>query len=296
MSASGWVRDQYKYSWLERLGINVIKVGSIPRHVAVIMDGNRRFAKQSGVATIEGHSKGFDKLAETLQWCRELGVKEVTVYAFSIENFKRDEKEVKALLNLAKEKFEVLIGEEEKLKKHGVRVKIIGNISYLPEDMQDIVKKAEKITENNSEATLNVAFSYTSREEITHAVTEACKMVEQGDLKPADLDQDLLERLMYTNHSSRPDLLIRTSGETRLSDFLLWQASSSITYFTPVLWPEFSIWQLLVGVFFYQRHQHSLEKLRQNEGKTGCQLQQIEQNTVVAGLLGDWWTGGDKLE
>jgi len=121
-------------------------------------------------------------------------------------------------------------------------------------------------------------------------------MVEQGDLKPADLDQDLLERLMYTNHSSRPDLLIRTSGETRLSDFLLWQASSSITYFTPVLWPEFSIWQLLVGVFFYQRHQHSLEKLRQNEGKTGCQLQQIEQNTVVAGLLGDWWTGGDKLE
>jgi len=293
MSGSGWVRDQYQYSWLERLAINVIKVGSIPRHVAVIMDGNRRFAKQSGVATIQGHSKGFDKLAETLQWCRELGVKEVTVYAFSIENFKRDEKEVEALLNLAKEKFKILVSEEEKLKKHGVRVKIIGNISYLPQDMQDIVRKAEKITELNSEATLNVAFSYTSREEITHAVSEACKMINKGELKPADIDQDLLERLMYTSHSSKPDLLIRTSGETRLSDFLLWQASSSITYFTPVLWPEFSIWQLLVGVFFYQRHHYSFSKLKQPSEKKmvldeeeGCQLKQIEQNTTVAGLLG----------
>eukprot|EP00092_Neocalanus_flemingeri_P006447 GFUD01006947.1.p1 GENE.GFUD01006947.1~~GFUD01006947.1.p1 ORF type:complete len:301 (+),score=94.24 GFUD01006947.1:253-1155(+) len=300
MSGSGWVRDQYQYSWLERIGINVIKVGSIPRHVAVIMDGNRRFAKQSGVATIQGHSKGFEKLAETLQWCRELGVKEVTVYAFSIENFKRDEKEVKALLDLAKEKFKVLISEEEKLKKHGVRVKIIGNISYLPEDMQDIVRKAEKITENNSESTLNVAFSYTSREEITHAVSEACKMVDKDDLKPADIDQDLLERLMYTNHSSEPDLLIRTSGETRLSDFLLWQASNSITYFTPVLWPEFSIWQLLVGVFLYQRHHSSLDKLRQAGGEKGgvsdCQMGQIEQDSAVAGVLGDWWLGGSKLE
>ena len=226
MAESGWVRDQYQYSWLQRLGINVIRVGSIPRHVAVIMDGNRRFAKQSGVATIEGHTKGFDKLAETLQWCRELGVKEVTVYAFSIENFKRGEKEVDGLLNLAKEKFKVLISEEEKLKKHGVRVKIIGNTSYLPEDMQKIVKKAEEITEKNTEATLNVAFSYTSREEITHAVLESSRIVQQGDLKPEEIDEDLLESLMYTKHSSKPDLLIRTSGETRLSDFLLWQASS----------------------------------------------------------------------
>jgi ditrans,polycis-polyprenyl diphosphate synthase len=197
------------------------------------MDGNRRYAERLGVDKIQGHSQGFDKLAQTLQWCHDLGITEVTVYAFSIENFKRGEKEVEALLNLAKEKFKVLISEEEKLKKHGVRVKIIGNISYLPEDMQDIIKKAEETTEKNSEATLNVTFSYTSREEITHAVIESCKMVEQGDIKPTEIDQELLESLMYTNHSSNPDLLIRTSGETRLSDFLLWQASSSITYFTP---------------------------------------------------------------
>jgi len=293
------VRDQYKYSWLERLAINVIKVGSIPRHVAVIMDGNRRFAKQQGVATIEGHTKGFDKLAETLQWCRELGVKEVTVYAFSIENFKREQKEVEALLKLAKEKFEVLVSEEEKLKQHGVKVKIIGNISYLPKDVQDVIKKAEKVTENNREATLNVAFSYTSREEITHAVHGASKMVEQGDLKPAEVDQELLERLMYTSHSSPPDLLIRTSGETRLSDFLLWQASSSITYFTPVLWPEFSIWQLLVGVFMYQRHCFSLNKLRESASQIeacSSSLEQIDQDTAVAGLLFNWWSGTHKLE
>lgn len=300
MAESGWVRDQYQYSWLQRLGINVIKVGSIPRHVAVIMDGNRRFAKQSGVATIEGHTKGFDKLAETLQWCRELGVKEVTVYAFSIENFKRGEKEVDGLLNLAKEKFKVLISEEEKLKKHGVRVKIIGNISYLPEDMQEIVKKAEEITENNTEATLNVAFSYTSREEITHAVLESSRIVQQGDLKPEEIDEDLLESLMYTKHSTKPDLLIRTSGETRLSDFLLWQASSSITYFTPVLWPEFSIWHLLAGVFFYQRHKQRLAKLRLGRAKESviekCQIDQIEQSTEVASLLGTWWAGGVKTD
>jgi len=297
MAESGWVRDQYQYSWLQRLGINVIKVGSIPRHVAVIMDGNRRFAKQSGVATIEGHTKGFDKLAETLQWCRELGVKEVTVYAFSIENFKRGEKEVDGLLNLAKEKFKVLISEEEKLKKHGVRVKIIGNISYLPEDMQEIVKKAEEITENNTEATLNVAFSYTSREEITHAVLESSRIVQQGDLKPDEIDEDLLESLMYTKHSTKPDLLIRTSGETRLSDFLLWQASSSITYFTPVLWPEFSIWHLLAGVFFYQRHKQRLAKLRLVRAKESViEKCQIEQSTEVASLLGTWWAGGVKTD
>jgi len=297
MAETGWVRDQYQYSWLQRLAINVIKVGSIPRHVAVIMDGNRRYAKQSGVAAIEGHTKGFDKLAETLQWCRELGVKEVTVYAFSIENFKRGEKEVKGLLNLAKEKFEILIKEEEKLKKHGVRVKIIGNISYLPLDMQEIVKKAEEITENNNEATLNVAFSYTSREEITHAITECSKKVKQGDLKPDDIDQDLLESHMYTNHSSNPDLLIRTSGETRLSDFLLWQASSSITYFTQVLWPEFSIWNLLAGVFFYQRQKQMLAKLRLGEVKKGrVEKCQIEQNTTVASLLAVWWAGGVKTD
>jgi len=294
--STGWVRDQYQYSWLQRLGINVIKVGSIPRHIAVIMDGNRRFAKQSGVATIEGHSKGFDKLAETLQWCRELGVKEVTVYAFSIENFKRSEKEVESLLKLAKEKFLVLISEEEKLKKHGVRVKIIGNINYLPADMQEIIKEAERITENNAESTLNVAFSYTSREEITHAVKESCKRVELGELKPDKLNQDIFESLMYTNHSSKPDLLIRTSGETRLSDFLLWQASKSITYFTPVLWPEFSIWHLLAGIFFYQRHYHGLAKLELDGSQKVSQVDHVEQVSVVANLLGNWWTEDIKAE
>merc|ERR1719295_97271 len=181
--------------------MSMLGAGQIPRHVGFIMDGNRRFARGRGQEPIEGHKGGFHKLAETLQWCRELGVKEVTVYAFSIENFKRSEKEVESLLKLAKEKFLVLISEEEKLKKHGVRVKIIGNINYLPADMQEVIKEAERITENNTESTLNVAFSYTSREEITHAVKESCKRVELGELKPDQLNQDIFESLMYTNHS-----------------------------------------------------------------------------------------------
>jgi len=299
MTEKGWVRDQYQYSWLQTLGMNVIKIGSVPKHVAVIMDGNRRFAKQKGVETIEGHTKGFDKLAETLQWCRDLGVQEVTVYAFSIENFKRSEKEVNSLLKLAKEKFEVLISEEEKLRHHGVRVKIIGNITYLPVDLQDVIKRVESITEKNEVSTLNVAFSYTSREEITNAAIQTCKMVVNDKIKTDDIDENLIESLMYTKHSSNPDLLIRTSGETRLSDFLLWQASDSITYFTPVLWPEFSFWHLLSGIFFYQRQQISLDRLKKNEEEfeaTTCSTKSIDQDTTVMKILGSWWFNSVKTE
>jgi len=289
---TGWVRE-YSYSWLERLALNVIKVGRVPRHIAVIMDGNRRFARQAGDPVLTGHKAGFEKLAETLQWCKELGVREVTVYAFSIENFNRKESEVSDLLDLARDKFKVLLGEKEKLSEAGLRVRILGNLSYLPADLREIITEVEKATADNTESLLNIALSYTAREEITHAVREVADRLSSGHIDAADVDEETLQRFLYTGQSETPELLIRTSGETRLSDFMLWQASRSITYFSPVLWPDFSLWQLLAGVFFFQRQYHQLQSVLETEKEESLQLatekwNKLEQRNQVAELLNTW--------
>lgn len=257
-----WVKEEpYNYGWLETFMVKILKCGAIPRHVAFIMDGNRRYAKIRGIEKIQGHSEGFEKLAQTLQWCHDLGINEVTVYAFSIENFKRPQAEVDALLSLATEKFQRLIDEKDKLAENGVRVNVLGNLTLLPQKLQELVHEAMKITRSNTRCTLNVAFSYTSREEVCSAVKKVSKAVEEGLLKPKDIDQNLIEKCLYTGYSPMPDLLVRTSGEVRLSDFLLWQSAYSVTYFSEVLWPEFSLNNLLMAIFYYQRHQRYVNSL-----------------------------------
>jgi len=247
-----WVREEeYNFTYLEKFVTNVLRCGEVPRHVALIMDGNRRYAKQNNLLKIKGHAEGFERLADTLQWCRYLGITEVTVYAFSIENFKRDKGEVEELFDLFREKIKKLISEEDKLREHGVKVRIIGNLSYLPVDIQELIQETHKVTENNVGSTLNIAFSYTAREEITQAVRRAAQRVQAKEIREQDIDEQMIESLLYT--PSKVDLLVRTSGECRLSDFMLWQASSSVTYFTKVLWPDFKFWDLLMAVFFYQR-------------------------------------------
>jgi len=259
-----WVREQCSYTWLQRLAMSVLGVGQVPRHIAFIMDGNRRFARVRGEETIEGHKGGFHKLAEALQWCRELGVKEVTVYAFSIENFRRSEEEVNALLQLAKEKFEALVKEADQLAKHGVRVRILGNTSLLPADVLAATTRAEEVTRNNSECTLNVALAYTSREEMTRATKKLAEAAKSGHLKESEVTVEKLEANLYTAPSPPVDLMIRTSGEKRLSDFLLWQADNAVIHFTSVLWPEFSLWHLLAAIFYYQRHRIALNNVHES--------------------------------
>lgn len=258
-----WIQES-KLKWYETLAVNVLKCGSIPKHVAFIMDGNRRFANKSGVKKIEGHSKGFDKLTEVLQWCLLLGVNEVTVYAFSIENFRRSEEEVDQLMSLAREKFKRLLEEKDKLNEHGISIRVIGNIGLLPADLQKLVVESMESTKSNTEAVLNIAFSYTSREEMTHAVREVAWGVQEDLLKIDDITEDLIQKCLYTRHSLQPDLLIRTSGEVRLSDFLLWQTTCCTLYFTPVLWPEFSIWDLCRSILHYQKNLPVLEKALKN--------------------------------
>lgn len=243
-----WVSD-YNYTWLETIAMNVIKAGGhLPFHIAFVMDGNRRYASSQHIRKIEGHSKGFDKLADCLRWCLDMGIREVTTFAFSIENFKRSEDEVTGLLDLAREKFSKLIQETPKLHEHGVCIRVIGNLALLPEDLQKLIAQAMLETEKNDKLFLNVAFSYTSRDEMTQAVEAVLK---HGDnLLDDDISDRLLEECLYSRHSPSPDLLFRTSGETRISDFLMWQLNSTVLYFTKILWPQITIWNFLAGIFF----------------------------------------------
>lgn len=216
-----WISD-YQYKWHETLAMNIMRSGGyIPRHIAFVMDGNRRYAKSQQLRHIEGHSQGFEKMAKCLRWCLDIGIKEVTTFAFSIENFKRSDEEVNDLLDLAREKFQNIINDEAKLNEHGVRIMVIGNLSLLPEDLQKLIAKAMIITEHNYKLFLNIAFSYTSRDEMTQSVETILKLGDE--LKPEDINERLIEECLYTRHSPPPDLIFRTSGETRISDFMMWQ-------------------------------------------------------------------------
>ncbi|KAL3274138.1 hypothetical protein HHI36_015552 [Cryptolaemus montrouzieri] len=250
----------------QRFVVNVLKCGPIPKHVGIIMDGNRRYAKKVNVEKYIGHSKGFDKLSEALVWCKELGIKEVTVYAFSIENFKRTPKEVDELMNLAIEKFEKLLEEEDKLMAEGICVRVIGNMKLLREDFQKLIAKAMLLTKDNTNSILNIAFAYTSREEITSAIKNIVKGVEEQHISLDDVTDALISQCLYTN--SNPDLLLRTSGEVRISDFLLWQISHSVIYFTDVLWPEFSFWNFILCILKYQKCYYQIGDIRKNENST----------------------------
>lgn len=224
-----WVSD-YKYTWLERIAMNIVRAGGfLPQHIAFVMDGNRRYANSQHIRKIEGHSRGFDKLADCLRWCLDMGIREVTTFAFSIENFKRSEEEVKGLLDLSREKFSKLLDESSKLHEHGVCIRVIGNLSLLPDDLQTLIAQAILETEKNSKLFLNVAFSYTSRDEISQSVETILKY---GDgIEEDDISERLIAECLYTRHSPPPDLLFRTSGETRISDFLMWQVKPKQAFF-----------------------------------------------------------------
>ncbi|KAL3881697.1 hypothetical protein ACJMK2_028101 [Sinanodonta woodiana] len=255
---------QTNRTWVHRFCERVLKSGPIPKHIAIIMDGNRRFAKKKSMDRAEGHLKGFDKLAETLEWCLNLGITEVTVYAFSIENFKRSKEEVDCLLELARQKFARLLEEKELIQKHEVCIHVLGNLSMLPRDLQELVADAVNLSKHNTRAVLNVCFAYTSRHEISIAIRELAEGVQVGLLKESDISEELLEKCLYTNKSADPDLLIRTSGEVRLSDFLLWQSSFSVLAFVKVLWPEFSIWHFYASILHYQKNHDAVQSVKQS--------------------------------
>lgn len=222
-----WLSES-SLTWLQRCAIRIMQCGPIPNHIAFIMDGNRRYATKNNLKTkTDGHMRGFDKLVEILQWCIDIGVREVTAYAFSIENFKRSKEEVDTLMQMAKVKFEKLIDDQNKLKERGICVRIVGNLAMLPIDLQKTMAKVMLLTKNNDRVVWNIAFAYTSRDEMTESVRTIISGVNRLELDVDDVDEDLIKRCMYMNKSLDPDLMIRTSGETRLSDFMTYQVGGN---------------------------------------------------------------------
>lgn len=229
--------------------------GKVPKHVAFIMDGNRRYAKKNHIELKEGHNAGSFIMAKNLELCYDSGVQIATIYAFSIENFKRSAFEVNWLMELAKEKIKQITQHGDIAEKYGIRIRVIGNRSLLPADVIEEVEKAERITENNKDAILNICFPYTGREEILHSIKEIVKKTSHDELLPRDIDETAFENNLYTANLPPLDLLIRTSGVTRLSDFLIWQVNQRgvVIEFFDRLWPEFGpiqmLWVLLKYVF-----------------------------------------------
>lgn len=243
-------------SWMESFACRVLKCGPVPRHVAFIMDGNRRWAKKAGlISPVEGHVQGFHRLADTLQWCRNLGIVEVTVYAFSLENFKRSEAEVEGIWRLAEEKLGELWAERERMERHKVRIRFLGDLSRLPPSLRKLANDIQTFSAEFGSATLNVCMAYTSQDELRRAAVKL-KSLGWGASEAG------LEHCLDTAGGEEVELLVRTSGEQRLSDFLLWQASSAVLYFTPVLWPEFSFWDLAKALLHFQRFAPDRDRLR----------------------------------
>ena len=220
----------------------------IPEHVAIIMDGNGRWAKSRGLPRIIGHKKGSEALRDILTGCQQLGLRYLTIYAFSAENWKRPQVEITDLMELLRH---YLDREIASLHKNGVRLRIIGDTSRLAPDIRNQINAAEKLTENNNAFNLTVALSYGARQELTQAVQALAARIESGEVAASAIDETTVSSLLYTRGLPDPDLLIRTGGEQRLSNFLLWQSAYTELYFTPVLWPDFSMTHLHEALLEY---------------------------------------------
>ncbi|MEL7084577.1 MAG: isoprenyl transferase [Cyanobacteria bacterium P01_G01_bin.4] len=210
----------------------------LPQHVAVIMDGNGRWAQGRGLPRIAGHKQGVQTLKDLLRCCKEWGIPALTVYAFSTENWRRSATEVNFLMKL----FERMLRRElAELCAEGVRVSFAGNLSALPRSLQTEIERAETATLANTDVRLTVAMNYGSRDEIVEGVKAIAQQASQGTLNPDDINAEFFGRYLYLSDLPDPDLLIRTSGEQRLSNFLLWQMAYTELYFADVQWPDFSI-------------------------------------------------------
>ncbi len=230
----------------------------LPQHVAIIMDGNGRWAKQRGLPRIEGHRKGANTLKEILRTCKNWGIKTLTAYAFSTENWGRPLTEVGFLMRL----FERLLRQElQEMKEEGVRIRFIGDLSPLPSSLQQEIHYSMTETQHNQTINFNVAINYGSRGEIVKACRHIAEKVAQGELSPESINEDLISQYLYTSSSPDPDLLIRTSGEMRLSNFLLWQMAYTEIYVTDTFWPDFDTQQFEKAIVNYQKRDRRFGKI-----------------------------------
>ncbi|HID91361.1 TPA: di-trans,poly-cis-decaprenylcistransferase [Candidatus Bathyarchaeota archaeon] len=251
LSILGIYRIYSKWLWYQ------IKDGKKPEHIGVILDGNRRWARKRNLDVWIGHDYGAKKVHEFFQWCIDLGIKSVTIYVFSTENFQRDCQEVKALMEIFKREIEETLDKGDLLDRHKARVRFIGRTHLLPESLQRLIEKVEERTAGHDRHYLNIAIAYGGRAELTDAVKAIAERISKGELSPSDIDERLIEEYLYTSYLPQqdPDLIIRTSGEERLSGFLLWQSAYSELYFTDVFWPEFRKIDFWRAIRVYQQRE-----------------------------------------
>ncbi|KAJ8545112.1 hypothetical protein K7X08_017695 [Anisodus acutangulus] len=261
-----------------KLQLQLFKFGPIPNHIAFILDGNRRYAKQRNITEGTGYRAGFFAVMSMLKYCYELGVKYITIYALSIDNFRRRPEEIQYLMDLMLEKVEGLLKQESVVNEYGVRIHFVGNLKLLDEPVRVAAEKAMQATANNTKINLLICVAYTSTDELVHAVQASCQEkwneiqeVNANQSQNAEITEEKLEldhiiklvdieRHTYMGLTPDPDILIRTSGATRLSNFLLWQTTNCLLYSPKVLFPEIGLRHLVWAVLNFQRLYPHLEK------------------------------------
>ncbi len=244
--------------------INEINKENIPKHVAIIMDGNGRWAKQKGKLRIFGHKNGVKAVQSTIEGAAKIGIKYITLYAFSKENWNRPKFEVNALMELL---VDTIQKEIKTLNKHKICLQTIGDLSTLPKKAKEKLKNAIEETAKNDQMTLILALSYSSKWEIINAVKEISKKVQTGELSADEINESVIDNCLSTNEIPDPELMIRTSGEHRISNFLLWQLAYAELYFTPKLWPDFREDDLFEALLSFQKRERRF-------GKTSEQITQ----------------------
>jgi len=230
------------HPWLRSCLISALKLGPMPKHIAFIMDGNRRFARGKGEDVIEGHEHGFEALKKMLEFLLHLGIENVTVYAFSIDNFARPEREVNKLMEMARLRLVEICSHGQLLHEYSVRIRVLGRLDLLPDDVRLACLKAEDMTKGNTKGTLNFCFPYTSRDEMTSSI----RRIVGSSITPEKITKDTIDSNLYTSPSPFPDLLVRTGGDNRLSDFMLWQSNETTTlHFIKTHWPDITVLDIL---------------------------------------------------
>jgi len=232
----------------------------VPKHVAIIMDGNGRWAAQFGNERTFGHEHGVEAVRSVVAGAGEIGVEYLTLYAFSTENWARPKEEVDALMGLL---VQSISEETDELLKSNVRLRVIGDVKSLPQNVQDKLTWSIEKLNSSTGLTLVLALSYSSKWEIVEAVKRIAEQVKSGEVDPAEIDSDLMDRFLNTSDMPDPELLIRTSGECRISNFLLWQIAYSELYFTPKLWPDFRKEDLFEAIYDFQNRERRFGKTSQ---------------------------------
>lgn len=240
------------YKIYERELFNQVRKGNMPKHVGIILDGNRRWAKENGLSPWEGHRMGFLKAKTVLDWCLDLDIRYVTYYTFSTENFSRDEPEIDEIMKIAAEAFKEVV-ESPRIHSNRVRFRAIGRTDLLPDTVKNAIREAEDTTRAYERCALNIAIGYGGRREIVDAMKKMFGDIESGRLKFDQIDEETFSHYLYTAGQPDPDIIIRTSGEERLSGFLLWQSAYSELYFCEVYWPAFRHIDFLRAIRTYQR-------------------------------------------